>query len=730
MTQAHGFALGALACLLASASWGHEEVPPHLAKDPRLGESLNVTLVGSLQVEAPWDPAEGGFFSTTDLFVAGNYGYMGSNSSLLHIIDISDPAAMHQVARLQMPGPALDVKVDGDLAIVAVQNGSINELGLVVIDVSDPPQARIVSTIQDPFWSGVHNVWLQGDRAYLAHSASRGLTVVDLSVPSQPRISGTWINQLSGTASIIHDVVVDGSLAFLSDQPRGTGGLVILDLADPDNPRTLSSLSIDEGLHNCARHGDVLYCNQELGGWQQPLHIIDIADPARPVEIATRSMKRTAVGGGIGPHNTLIRDGLMYWAFYDAGFRILDLRRPDQPVEIGYYRTPYAWSAQPHDDGLIYVADARLSSFRAFRFDRPAFEVVAAELGRTSLPAGRANQFSVEAVVQARAGTTRQLRAVTARLVPDRGIDWPLRSDGDDRFSGMIELPPGLRSGVYHVEIRAEDDAGAVYPFSELPLQLYPVQDFAILDDDIAMDRTTFSVSGGALQPNFTATGPVFQGSRALAVGAPSGGDWHADMHFDDRLDFLGYTALRFALHPGDARGQTLTLELGEYNVRLVGRRANQRIDLFRAEWQTVEIPLDVFFRERGVDVIAFSGNLTGTFYVDDMRLVSDQQIETAVGDAAAVPVTLALQQNYPNPFNAQTTIPLQLPTATHVDLQVFNLVGQRVAVLAKGPLPAGRHTLHWDGMDGNGRPLATGVYLYQLQVGDVKLTRRLLLLR
>jgi hypothetical protein len=87
-----------------------------------------------------------------------------------------------------------------------VQNGPINELGLVVVDVSDPPRAHILSMIQDEFWSGVHNVYLQGDRAYLAHSASRGLTVVDLSDPERPVISGIWINQMPGMAIVIHDV--------------------------------------------------------------------------------------------------------------------------------------------------------------------------------------------------------------------------------------------------------------------------------------------------------------------------------------------------------------------------------------------------------------------------------------------------------------------------------------------------------------------------------------------
>ena len=60
---------------------------------------------------------------------------------------------------------------------------------------------------------------------------------------------------------------------------------------------------------------------------------------------------------------------------------------------------------------------------------------------------------------------------------------------------------------------------------------------------------------------------------------------------------------------------------------------------------------------------------------------------------ARALPARFALGPNYPNPFNPSTIIPYQLPTATHVRLEVFNLLGQRIATLVDGTRPAGFHT-------------------------------------
>ena len=88
------------------------------------------------------------------------------------------------------------------------------------------------------------------------------------------------------------------------------------------------------------------------------------------------------------------------------------------------------------------------------------------------------------------------------------------------------------------------------------------------------------------------------------------------------------------------------------------------------------------------------------------------------------------LQQNWPNPFNSETVISWFLLRAGSVNVEVFALTGQRVAVLHQGPKNAGIHRVHWDGRDDQGRPLASGVYLYRLVTGENIQTRKLTLLR
>lgn len=96
----------------------------------------------------------------------------------------------------------------------------------------------------------------------------------------------------------------------------------------------------------------------------------------------------------------------------------------------------------------------------------------------------------------------------------------------------------------------------------------------------------------------------------------------------------------------------------------------------------------------------------------------------------APLPSAFSLAQNYPNPFNSETAIRFELPAGDAVELAVFDLAGQRVATLVDGPLAAGIYTVRWDGKDGGGGELASGVYLYCLRAGSQVETRKLLLLR
>ena len=112
---------------------------------------------------------------------------------------------------------------------------------------------------------------------------------------------------------------------------------------------------------------------------------------------------------------------------------------------------------------------------------------------------------------------------------------------------------------------------------------------------------------------------------------------------------------------------------------------------------------------------------------------LTDVMITAAPTMAEMLPNTTALLTNYPNPFNPETWIPYQLATPAEVTLQIYAINGVLVRTLAFGHRPAGMYhnksrAAYWDGRNGLGEPVASGVYFYTLTAGDFTATRKMLI--
>ncbi|MDZ4122521.1 MAG: M14 family zinc carboxypeptidase, partial [Candidatus Cloacimonadaceae bacterium] len=102
----------------------------------------------------------------------------------------------------------------------------------------------------------------------------------------------------------------------------------------------------------------------------------------------------------------------------------------------------------------------------------------------------------------------------------------------------------------------------------------------------------------------------------------------------------------------------------------------------------------------------------------------------TNTDDLISSPTAFRLHQNHPNPFNPSTTISFSIPTAQQVKLAVYNTKGQLVNTLSDALLPAGRHSLSWNGTDTNGKPLGSGVYFYRLISAQGTQTRKMMMIK
>ena len=104
----------------------------------------------------------------------------------------------------------------------------------------------------------------------------------------------------------------------------------------------------------------------------------------------------------------------------------------------------------------------------------------------------------------------------------------------------------------------------------------------------------------------------------------------------------------------------------------------------------------------------------------------TDTPVSVEVDPAGeTIPTGFELEANYPNPFTRRTVIPFGVPQTEHVEIEVYDVLGRRVATLVDDIMAAGRHEVTW-----SPQGLPAGLYLVRLTVGNVVLTQRMTLLR
>ncbi len=118
-----------------------------------------------------------------------------------------------------------------------------------------------------------------------------------------------------------------------------------------------------------------------------------------------------------------------------------------------------------------------------------------------------------------------------------------------------------------------------------------------------------------------------------------------------------------------------------------------------------------------------------------DLRDLNNQRDDATLPGGGAetpfIPTTSAVMQNHPNPFNPTTAITYDVAAAGPVQIEIFDVSGHRIRTLVSGHKSAGRYTATWDGRDGNGTEVHSGVYFYRMTApGYTSPAKKMLLLK
>jgi len=322
------------------------------------------------------------------------------------------------------------------------------------------------------------------------------------------------------------------------------------------------------------------------------------------------------------------------------------------------------------------------------------------------------------------------------------GSDPLMQHDGAGGYTVSSIVTPD-QTGRYLVPVMFEAEDGERLPLVTVAtLEVYPGEDMAIYADGPGPGWMVKASSKADSDPKSSVVAHSGTSAHAMTLKLPGEkvpGWVSYNVEDGDGVDWFGYMHLSFWIYPGDAEVQKLVVDAtGRTKIDMVG---DMGMDLSGDRWIEVQIPLKDLMTLPGGEVrgkmsyLKMSGTVTGTFYLDDVKLVA-QEIEpgiiTAVeeSEGMVLPGGYALSQNYPNPFNPETTIRYALPEASAVRLSLYNTSGQMIRTLVDGAHPAGRYSVTWDGRDDAGREVASSVYLCWMEAGRYSAARKLLLVR
>ncbi|MGA1869956.1 MAG: MopE-related protein [bacterium] len=324
-------------------TWGAPAPPEIYSIVPDNGhstESTNITINGANFQPTPTlalyggGPFVGGFCNTpgsaSGVYIEDTRAYVADGNLGLQVIDVSDPQNPSIVGSCDTIGWALGVYVEGNAAYVADDDS-----GLQIIDISDPENPSIVGSCDTT--GDASGVYVKDTMAYVAVD-NAGLQIINVSDPENPSIVGAC--DTPGAAS---GVYVKDTMTYVAD---GNSGLQIIDISNPQNPSIVGSCATPDRALSVYVKDTMAYVAADDSG----LQIIDITDPQNPSIVGSCDTPDGALSVYVKHTKAYVADG-------NSGLQIIDISNPQNPSIVGLCDTPYGASGIYIESSKAYVAD-------------------------------------------------------------------------------------------------------------------------------------------------------------------------------------------------------------------------------------------------------------------------------------------------------------------------------------------------------------------------------------
>ncbi len=701
------------------------------------GRALGVAIQGSyafvaddengvrvIDISVPSSPLEIGGLrkaratgeQSADVQIAGNIAYESYRYSDpwwgswagLRIYDITDPLNPAPVSSYDSGQPPKRMAIQGGLLFSAADGH-----GLRIVDISDPA-APVEVGFFEPDEFEAKDVAVVDDRAYVA-AGWGGMVILDVSDPTAPHSVGAG----SGQGTFAQRIVVSGDHAYLAREDDGFG---LVDIADPLAPVELAAIDTGDAMGDLRIRGDLAYVTQR----SDVLRVLDVSDPTTPVEIGVADFHADFwydhnyrhAHLALGANHAYIAGSEKLW--------IVDITDPTHPSARGTLELADRTADLALAGDYLYLANTSAGLQVVDVSDPWAPTVVA-----TYDPSGVERRVEIAGNYAYLSNDAHGLRIldISDPLSPGLvgAIDLNLDADG-------LAIAGDYAYISWYWQIFVVDISNPAAPvevadfwpgarsrgFSAHDGRLYIAGDESgVLVWDVA--DPLHPVSAESFDTGEEALGVDSDGERIYAVDSKAG-LWILGSPLTPVL----LTTFDTAAWPGEVRATwMLAAESEVLGFRLI--REHDSEGQAEVAWQE-DAPGRFQAIDRSPSLLrggAFRYSLYGKIAGEGWELLRSELVAVPPVDESR------LLAPHPNPFNPTTELAFVLAESAPVHLSIFDLAGRRVTSLLEGvPHAAGRHAVRWDGRDGSGQRLPSGVYFARFCVGAHREEARLVILK
>ena len=705
-------------------------------------QSQNMTLLGN------FGKGEG---ESKAVFAAGSLVYYGLGNKL-QIASFTNPQSPVKIGSVILSDIIEDLvrtSIGGNQHLV-LSGGS----KMWLINVQNPTTPSLVASVEVAPGTTCEGIATSGTYAYIA-AGDAGFRIYDISTPSNPSFV-TSIDSLEYCES----VVISGQYAYVAAGSRS----FIIDISNPSAPVYVGRMTGYGGYHQYVnvRSGYAYICNYDAG-----MQIVNVTNPASPVNVMeVPSGYRTA---------RIIFDGNYgYVAIGDAGVAIYSTVNPASPTYVTQIQTTGRAASLYYGaitiggtpTGHIFVANRNPApGVSAINVSTPSAPITTSFLEAIPSATGSAYiPYYLDGKVYVAYGTA-GLRIIDVTNPSNVTLLGTADLGGDSRAvvaSGNYAYVAARDSGVYVVDVTnpaspqkiktiqtprargiaingsfiyvaASDSGMGIFDLTNPanPI-LVGYTGSSVYGENVAVNGniagitdygqiTFYDISNPTTPIKKGSTGSLTTGNEGFAIMGS-----YAYVPDGSNLKIFNIADLNAPVNVSEiltgGYGYLAAVD-GDYCYV-----ASEGTGIRSINISNPLVPVEAGFyddvpQSRGV---AVNGKYVYvTEKMDGLTVYSNDLVTSVEGDESFIPENITLHQNFPNPFNPTTNILIELKENSFVTLEVFNSLGQKVAVLLNNQLSAGSTNVVFDASS-----LSTGVYMYRLNANGFVLGKKMILIK